>query len=92
MQIWGLVAGSVAIFLPLFEAREIVEAVFGYGKLADARNRRAAAQNIDLPAKPSPSSNVGHADVELGKQGSAVHAKEESDLKTDPALYTAHES
>ena len=85
MQIWGLVAGIVAIFLPLIEAREIVEAIFGYGQLADARHRKAVAQNLDehenngdLPAKPSPSSSFGHEDIELGKRDSApdIKAKE----------------
>ena len=85
MQIWGLVAGIVAIFLPLIEAREIVEAIFGFGQLADARHRKAVAQNLDehenngdLPAKPSPSSSFGHEDIELGKRDSApdVKAKE----------------
>ena len=60
-------AGAVAIFLPLFEAREIVEAVFGFGQLADARKRRAAAQNLNFPSKPSPNSSLGPDDVELGK-------------------------
>ena len=60
-------AGAVAIFLPLYEAKEIAEAVFGYGQLADARRRMAAAQNIDTPTKPSPNSSLGHDDVELGK-------------------------
>lgn len=64
---WMCCAGAVAIFLPLYEAREIVEALFGYGQLADARRRRAAAQNIDTPTKPSPNSSLGHDDVELGK-------------------------
>jgi hypothetical protein len=82
IQIWGLVAGIVAIFLPLIEAREIVEAIFGIGQLADARHRKAVAQNLDehenngdLPAKPSPSSSLGHEDIELGKRD--IKAKEQ---------------
>ena len=61
------IAGAIALFLPLYEAREIVEAVFGFGQLADARKRRAAAQNIDAPPKPSPDPSLGSDDAELGK-------------------------
>ena len=64
---WVCFAGAIAIFLPLYEAREIVEAVFGFGHLADARKRRAAAQNMDTPPKPSSDSSLGPDDVELGK-------------------------
>ncbi len=41
--------------------------MFGFGQLADARKRDAAAQNISTPSKPSPNSSLGHGDVELGK-------------------------
>ena len=60
-------AGAIAIFLPLYEAREIVEAVFGFGQLADRCKRSAAAQNIETSTKPSPNSSLGHDDVEVGK-------------------------
>ena len=69
-------AGAVAIFLPLFEARDIVEAIFGLGQLADARKRKAAAQNVDLAAKQSPSSSLSGDDVELGKHELAAGTKE----------------
>ena len=69
-------AGAVAIFLPLFEARDIVQAIFGFGQLADARKRKAAAQSVDLAAKPSRSSSLSGDDVELGKHKLAAGTKE----------------
>ncbi|CAK0737642.1 hypothetical protein CVIRNUC_000946 [Coccomyxa viridis] len=66
-MIWGLVAGAIAIFLPLYEAKEIAKAVFGFGKLADTRKRKAVARNTEVPSKPSPDNSLRAHDVELGE-------------------------
>ena len=67
LDTWVYFAGAIAIFLPLYEAKEIAKAVFGFGKLADTRKRKAVARNTEVPSKPSPDNSLRAHDVELGE-------------------------